>query len=192
MVEGFLGLLGAIGAALVAGGLGLLSLLIAKDQKTSEFRQAWIDSLRSDLSGYLACGAQIFSRYAHLYSVYNGTSEFRLRLDQLLESCAALRSDVDKARASLLLRVNPVDDRNFVDALEFHHNLLEVRPPPKEAEIRRAEALLMGVAQKLLKKEWRRVKSGEPLYYVTKWCSLIIALVGFVAFSVLLLTVFFG
>lgn len=42
--------IGAIAAASIAGLLAFLSLIIAKENKTSEFRQAWIDSLRLDLS----------------------------------------------------------------------------------------------------------------------------------------------
>lgn len=46
--------IGAIGAALIAATVSLLGLIISKEQKTSEFRQAWIDALRSDL-GSLTC-----------------------------------------------------------------------------------------------------------------------------------------
>ena len=40
---------GAVVAALIAGTVSLLGLIISKEQKTSEFRQAWIDALRNDL-----------------------------------------------------------------------------------------------------------------------------------------------
>lgn len=44
---------GAVGAALVAGLISFLSLVIGKEQKISEFRQAWIEDLRKCLVGYL-------------------------------------------------------------------------------------------------------------------------------------------
>lgn len=44
---------GAVTAALIAGIISLLGLIISKEQKTSEFRQAWIDALRADLTAYL-------------------------------------------------------------------------------------------------------------------------------------------
>jgi hypothetical protein len=45
--------IGAVVAALIAGTVSLLGLIISKEQKTSEFRQAWIDALRCDLSAFL-------------------------------------------------------------------------------------------------------------------------------------------
>ena len=42
--------IGAVVAALIAAIVSLLGLIISKEQKTSEFRQAWIDALRSDLT----------------------------------------------------------------------------------------------------------------------------------------------
>jgi hypothetical protein len=42
--------IGAIAAALIAGLLTFLGLIVAKENKTSEFRQAWIDSLRLDFA----------------------------------------------------------------------------------------------------------------------------------------------
>lgn len=40
---------GAVGAAMIAAFVSFLGLIIGKEQKTSEFRQAWIDALRSEL-----------------------------------------------------------------------------------------------------------------------------------------------
>ena len=45
--------LGAITAALITGFLSLLGLIISKEQKTSEFRQQWIDALRQELAEFL-------------------------------------------------------------------------------------------------------------------------------------------
>jgi hypothetical protein len=45
--------IGATVAALIAGTVSLLGLIISKEQKTSEFRHAWIDALRSDLTAFL-------------------------------------------------------------------------------------------------------------------------------------------
>jgi len=41
-------------AAVIAGLISVVALTLTKEQKTSEFRQAWIDGLRSDLADYLA------------------------------------------------------------------------------------------------------------------------------------------
>jgi len=42
--------IGAIIAATITGLISLLGLIISKEQKISDFRQAWIDNLRTELS----------------------------------------------------------------------------------------------------------------------------------------------
>jgi hypothetical protein len=44
--------LAAIIAAIVAGLFSLLGLLIAKENKISDFRQAWLDSLRNEIADF--------------------------------------------------------------------------------------------------------------------------------------------
>ncbi len=43
-------LLSAIAAAFIAGAVSFIVTVLSKEQKTSEFRQAWIDALREDLA----------------------------------------------------------------------------------------------------------------------------------------------
>jgi hypothetical protein len=44
---------GALLAAFVTGFVALIGLIISKEQKVSEFRQAWIDGLRSDIASFI-------------------------------------------------------------------------------------------------------------------------------------------
>lgn len=46
--------IGAIVGALIVAVISLVSLLIAKDQNITEFRQAWIDRLRNDVADFLS------------------------------------------------------------------------------------------------------------------------------------------
>ena len=46
---------GTICAALIAGLISFVVTVLAKDQKISEFRQAWIDALRSDAAELARC-----------------------------------------------------------------------------------------------------------------------------------------
>ena len=46
-----------IAAALVAGLVSFIVTVLSKEQKTSEFRQAWIDALRSDIADFVAKNA---------------------------------------------------------------------------------------------------------------------------------------
>src|SRR2546425_12855989 len=46
--------IGAVMAAIIAAGISFLVTVLSKEQKTSEFRQAWIDALRNDLSEFIS------------------------------------------------------------------------------------------------------------------------------------------
>jgi hypothetical protein len=59
MTSAFLPILGPIVAAVIAGAVAFLASVFSKEQKTSEFRQAWIDSLRNDLSELISITLQI-------------------------------------------------------------------------------------------------------------------------------------
>nr|WP_315485641.1 hypothetical protein [uncultured Undibacterium sp.] len=45
---------GAITAALIGGTISITSMMSSKDQKTTEFRQKWIDMLRNKISDFVA------------------------------------------------------------------------------------------------------------------------------------------
>lgn len=44
---------GAVGAALIAAIVSLIGLILGKEQKTSEFRQEWINSLRAEITQFV-------------------------------------------------------------------------------------------------------------------------------------------
>ena len=46
---------GAIIAALIAGAFSYFNLVSSKEAKVSEFRQEWINALRSEISMYVSC-----------------------------------------------------------------------------------------------------------------------------------------
>src|SRR5688500_13734282 len=48
-------------AALITAALSYVNLTLTKEQKTSEFRQAWIEGLREDLAAFFAA-ARAFAR----------------------------------------------------------------------------------------------------------------------------------
>lgn len=48
-------------ASLIAAAISFVNLTLNKEQKTSDFRQAWIDGLREDLSSFFAC-SRAFAR----------------------------------------------------------------------------------------------------------------------------------
>ena len=135
----------AVEAALVAGGVSLAGLLISNQSKVSEFRQQWIDALRNDVALLITHAHEIraadtVDEVASSFPIVNEvTSRIELRLNpKEKESQAVL-----VAMAELRTAIHSTDDFTPVD--------LRVR------ELTRA-------TQVVLKKEWRRVKTGEFAY----------------------------
>lgn len=94
--------IGAVGAALIAGVVSLLGLIISKEQKTSEFRQAWVDALRSEITAYLTS----FNAIADAVGVaYKDQAE-------KVKALAPLYSQLNQASFAITLRVNPDESRS--------------------------------------------------------------------------------
>jgi hypothetical protein len=160
--------IGTIVASLIAGIVALLGLIISKEQKTSEFRQAWIDALRSDFSAYLTQinaihdtsqvmfkdQAEKVSKLSPLYLVLNGSS------------------------FNIMLRVNPDEKKSkrLLRAMECFNRLTASKEELTTANIRVIETEFILAAQVLLKYEWRRVKYGERTFKIAKILALCIIL----------------
>ena len=176
-----LGSLGAIVAALIAGLFAFLGLLISKENKTSEFRQNWIDSLRSDIADYAAAMKVMI----HAERVYRSTETPAKELEYL----KAIQPTFDKAvnaQMRIRLRVNPKDSnlelRKLNDALL--NKIKNVQDAFKNTDYTLADTLLADlheVAAPVLKSEWNRVKSGEPIYVASKWTTVAFVLAAMLA-----------
>jgi hypothetical protein len=166
---------GVITAALIAGSFSYLNLVISKEQKVSEFRQSWIDSLREDIADY--CAAAVF-----LSSAYDLLEEEVPGKPSSIEYLKAIEIQTAKAThayTSIVLRINP-EDKN--KKLREHNiallNVLErSRKALREDRFAEAKTLLDDLqvkARPILKLEWNRVRDGEPLFRVTRWAALFI------------------
>lgn len=178
-------LLAAVAAALVAGLFGLVGLVISKENKTSEFRQAWIDSLRSDIADFVASGKTfIYYDMARKRAIDHGGS---------LEYQKILRDLYDKAlhaRVRIRLRLNP--DDSDPEMREINRRVLDkiskIGVELNNNRYDEASKLYNSIhkdAGPLLKAEWERVKRGEPGFRVAKWAAAIIATVSAIAVIVL-------
>ena len=166
--------LGAVVAALITALVSWLSLNISKEQKTSEFRQAWIDALRADIAAVVA-HANAFHGVAvaqyetpkeswemvrdHYVGINQATANIRLRLNANEKECQAVINSIEKLEAHMSL-----------GRLDFR-------------EIDAIEKQLVADAQAFLKKEWLRVRNGEPVFRYTKRTFIAVLVVG-VAFVV--------
>jgi len=161
--------IGAVTAAIIAGGISFVVTVLTKEQKTSEFRQAWIDALRSDLSDFIST-VNTFSSFLRLKTSRGQPPE---DLVAFLEQRSA---DVHRMGVSynrILLRLNPKEHtkltaqlKELLSVMSSHEKVLD------EKHVDRLTDEVVAEAQRILKGEWRRVKRGETIFQVTKYVSL--------------------
>lgn len=139
----------AIEAGLIATAVTLLGILITNQAKVSEFRQKWIDALREDAATLVT----------HTFFVHG--VKLREETDADLSESYI---QINQVSARIRLRLNPEEkeSRVIISAMDKmsnagHHvsQVLNVAQYEREFE---------AAVQVVLKKEWRRVKWGEPLY----------------------------
>ncbi|WP_210713309.1 hypothetical protein [Pseudomonas sp. MWU349] len=166
---------GAICAALIAGLISFVVTVLAKDQKVSEFRQAWIDAVRND-------AAELVSHLA--------ISALTLKGQRILAQQGKVITDVEVAGYKefvavkgcvlrIRLRLNPSEHKSLLSALQK----LDLG---EGGTIEHAEAVLnefTAEVQKVLKSEWERVKKGERSIRFVRWASLV-TFASVMAFSI--------
>lgn len=160
---------GAVTAALIAGIISLLGLIISKEQKTSEFRQAWIDALRADLTAYLT----------QVNAINDATKVRYVDHAKKVEALRPLYIPLNNSTFNILLRVNPAEpnSKRLMNAMEAFNELTADEAKLTAENVRAIENEFLASSQILLKAEWRRVKSGERAFRVAKWLALTVVLV---------------
>lgn len=141
--------LGAIIAALIAA-------FIARELKISEFRQAWIEGLREDISSYVTEANKWMDKYL----------EFNAEQSQQLKREMAPILDSSKYAAFHVLR--RIELRFKPDDTEANSLLLNLRdllnpakipPPSQEAQWVRMADSVVRQSRVLLKEEWEVTKN---------------------------------
>lgn len=158
--------LGVITAALIAGLFSYLALIISKENKVSELRQAWIDELRKELAEFLAA-ARLINFKLQILKRKHGSTIPPTEVD------AAISEPYETGLIALnkvLLRLNPEGTKNEKSAALISE-LKVVQDFFKENKFSEASEHLRtvrDVGQILLRSEWSRVKEGEPVYFWSK------------------------
>lgn len=152
--------IGAVGAAVIAGLVSLLGLVIGKEQKVSEFRQAWIDELRKCFVAYLV-NINAISDAVRLKATGKLTDE-----SALLSSYKSL----NEASHGITLRINASEPpaKAVIEAMEDFEALAASNASLTPDKIKKVEKKFVNAAKELLKFEWMRVKRGEWVFVWTK------------------------
>jgi len=160
---------GLIVAAIIAGFVAFFSLIISKEQTVSDFRQQWIDELRKDIATVSSC----------VFSIH-GTSIARNKNEQ--ELWDRVKTDFihfKEVIARIRLRLNPNETRKVEGPATSAvlGSLTELESifgsaTPQFHKLESLVATLVSNANVILKENWHRVRSGEPIYQITKWLTL--------------------
>lgn len=163
--------IGAIIIGMVAGLVSFIVTILAKEQKTSEFRQSWIDALREDLSEFAATCITLTDA---LRVLANKGADHKTIRDQLLDVRYEEVKKIETLRARILLRLNPVEHTKIIKLINAAYSYSALRDEGKDGK--GGEGLVadfIAESQVVLKREWRRVKTGELTFRITKALSLI-------------------
>jgi hypothetical protein len=170
---------GACVAALVAGVFSLLSLVISKEQKISEFRQAWIDALRKDLATLIA----------HAYQIHAFCVGTKADFAQFWSLTRADYIDLNKAAMRIKLRLNAGEKESnevLVSMAKIENLFLNLHALPNDSleKLNIAVRELEQTGPVLLKTEWQVVKNGERTYRAAKWIAVLATLIFIVLVTV--------
>jgi hypothetical protein len=163
---------GAILAAAITATVSFVSLVVSKEQKVSEFRQAWIDALRKEIAEFASSARRISSEQSvidlkamsgKIADTIAAHNESVLRADPF----HANRLQMAQAYYAIRLRLNP-DEADHTAVLRGLDKVYETLS--SESDATRFDKTVEGLdhvaseAQRVLKREWNRVKDGEPRY----------------------------
>lgn len=157
--------IGAIAAAIIGALISLVGLIVAKESKVSEFRQAWIDALRGELALFMSnANAVLDTRELTFSSANKRFDTLQPYTTKLNESyyLVALRLNAEeesakKLRACMVSILKSLGGTEDLDMAEFE----------------KARVAFINASNFLLKEEWKRVKSGEMVYRGTRWIAAI-------------------
>lgn len=178
-------LLGAVFAALVAGFFAFTGLVAAKENKISEFRQDWIDSLRNSISCYISSLAYLATLYKH----YSERPEGKKDKFEMARDVEEVYARVNESYNDIVFRINDGEKSSKGKALNtaFLSALYTTREYYNKNQMIKARVAcdaLREASKPLLKYEWKRVKAGELNYRVSKYFSVMVLLVGLIVASI--------
>jgi hypothetical protein len=117
---------GVIIASAIAGIFSFVTLILSKEQKISEFRQKWIETLRDDISDFLGNIVVLgdMKQRDHAARVENSNLVFT---PSEIKDCQAA---VSSALTRILLKLNPDDKNENIQALIKHLNEIKLHASP--------------------------------------------------------------
>ncbi|MCQ8278307.1 hypothetical protein NFI95_07570 [Acetobacteraceae bacterium KSS8] len=147
--------IGAVGAAVVAGIVSIFGIIISKEQKVSEFRQAWIDELRKCLIIYLV----------NINAICDAVRQIKAGGHSHADLASSYKL-LNEASHGIKLRINQTEKpaKMLLRSMEKFEILAEKNENITPENIRPLELEFLKHSRRLLKFEWKRVKKGESTF----------------------------
>lgn len=163
-------------AAFIAALVSLVSLVNSKEQKTTEFRQAWINSLRTEVARF-----QSQARYiaGAIHNAQRFDPNCFTRDSKSYETYAENRAEISNAYYLVSLHFKP-DDKDFDKLKGKMESVLDQLGRPSKVTFDSINKDLEETTLEvrcLLKKEWERVKRGEDPYKWTRYSTIALSTV---------------
>lgn len=166
---------GSLGAALIAATIAFLGLIVGKENKISEFRQAWIDGLRIELSKFLSLGSAIYRKVEKLHKDIkkNPRTKSQAIYDKSYGEIDILLIEYYELQTKIKLRLNPNESsaKDILEKVSKIDNMFDGIEDVDLKELDNFNKEIENSAQTYLKMEWNRVKEGECTYQIAKWIS---------------------
>jgi hypothetical protein len=174
-------------AACIAGLVAFVSSVLSKEQKTSEFRYAWLNSVLDDIAKFAGAAESI-----SVAAWSNSKTEGKEKIQALLATAEPQIREMLAAyyRARIRLYPDKPKHQQVHEALE-HLQVLLLRDVPDPTKVDPLVRDIVRVSHDALKAEWEQVKRGETTFRWTKYVSLGVFLfavaigVGFAIFKAL-------
>ena len=179
-------------AALITAVISFVNLTLSKEQKTSEFRQAWIDGLRVDLAIFFSSARGLCRTMQEARSpsaTDEDIQDFKFGKEKIGNMRLAGADSL--YRIKLRLNKNEPEHKELNRLLESAirtQNKINIEKGNDYTEAFNAIELAASYSQDILKNEWERVKLGERSFQIAK--NTVIPLI--IIFCVTLIVVLFG
>jgi len=171
-------------AAFVAAFVAFVSSVLSKEQKTSEFRYTWLNSVLDDIAKFTGAAESISgAAWSHF------KKEGKEQAEAFLASAEPQIREMLAAYYRARIRLYPQEHHEVLKALESLQALFLKGDVPDPAKVDPLVRDIVRVSHEALKAEWRRVKRGETTFRWTKYISLVViglAIVIGIAFAVLM------
>lgn len=183
----------AVLASLIAGFISIINVISSREAKVSEFRLTWIDGLRNELAEFISLTHELIRIETTAREVENNEHleqeekrDIILKLTELsIEPAKVARENLWKIR----LRLNPWHIRKYPDGLEarltdYLNEATTSFNNGQYQDVIAPFAKIGEIAPDLLKREWEKVKKGEPTYRNLSMSGLVIVFFGIIVATI--------